>query len=206
MGDYDVLQRTSDGYFNATSIVKQWNTVVNDKPQKNGVYKEKDLEDYFNNKSTKEFIATIANREDLSGRNEVVSTKRGKNGGTWVHPLLFIDLGMWINPDFKYDMLKFVQDELIHLRNLAGDNYPVLTAALAKLKNPEYKEVTIGMNYVVFNKHYRNIRNDATVEQLQELDSIQNNIAFAINMGFAKTQDEVMSLLRKMYEDKHRKF
>lgn len=203
MGEYDVLQRTSDGYFNATSIVKQWNTTLKNNPHKSRDYKEKDLFEYLDNKSTKEFISTIADRENLNGKGEVVLSKRGKNGGTWVHPMLFIDLCMWINPNFKYDVLKFVQDELIHFRNLTGDNYPVLTASLAKLPNPEYKDVARGMNMVVFGEHYKNIRNKATVEQLRELDSIQNNIAFAIDMGFAKNQEHVMAMLRRMYHNKY---
>ena len=41
---------------------------------------------------------------------------RGKyNGGTWMHPMLFIDFAMWINPSFKYDVLKFVYDIKVNL-------------------------------------------------------------------------------------------
>lgn len=37
---------------------------------------------------------------------------------------------MWINPSFKYDVLKFVYDEMIKFRNLAGDAYPRMCAAV----------------------------------------------------------------------------
>lgn len=205
MGEYDVLQRTGDGYFDATSLVKQWNAGIKKNTNKSGVLKEKDLFEYFDNKSTKEFIATIAEKEGLNGRSSVVFTKRGRNGGTWLHPMLFVDMCMWLNPVFKYDVLKFVQDELIHIRNLTGDNYPILTSALSKLPDPEYKDVAKGMNMVVFGEHFKNIRNKATIEQLRELDSIQNNIAFAIDMGFAKTQEHVMQMLRRMYHNKYHK-
>lgn len=36
-----------------------------------------------------------------------------------MHPLLFIDFAMWLNPAFKVKVLKFVYDELIKFRNLA---------------------------------------------------------------------------------------
>lgn len=45
-------------------------------------------------------------------RNSVVLQSRGNNVGTIMHPLLFIDFAMWLNPAFKYDVLKFVYDEL----------------------------------------------------------------------------------------------
>lgn len=50
MGDFDVLQRTSDGMFNATELLKQWN-------RSKGMKKE--IGDYFDNNSSKEFINTI---------------------------------------------------------------------------------------------------------------------------------------------------
>lgn len=31
MGQFEVLQRTSDGYFNATKLLEQWNKSSNDK-------------------------------------------------------------------------------------------------------------------------------------------------------------------------------
>jgi len=46
---------------------------------------------------------------------------RGKNGGTWMHPILFIDFAMWINPKFKVKVLKFLHDKLIKHRIDTGD-------------------------------------------------------------------------------------
>lgn len=69
-------------------------------------------------------------RENLNTQDSTYLKTRGKNGGTWMHPILFIDFAMWINPSFKYDVLKFVYDELIKFRNLAGDAYPRMCAAV----------------------------------------------------------------------------
>ena len=115
MGDFDIYQRTSDGMFNATELLKQWN-------KQNGMKKE--IKDYFDNKAAKEFIQVIIDRENLNkGNSPYLKTRGRENGGTWMHPLLFIDFAMWINPAFKYDVLKFVYDELIKYRNDAGDAY-----------------------------------------------------------------------------------
>ena len=40
---------------------------------------------------------------------------------------------MWLNPKFKVKVLKFVYDELIKYRHDAGDNYRLITEAIAKI-------------------------------------------------------------------------
>lgn len=120
MGDFDVLQRTSDGMFNATSLLKQWN-------EYSGL--KKDVAHYFENSSTKEFINALISEENFNSRNSVYLKSRGKyNGGTWMHPLLFIDFAMWLNPSFKIKVLRFVYDQLIEYRNEAGNAYKEMVA------------------------------------------------------------------------------
>lgn len=116
MGDFNVNQRTSDGMFNATELLKQWNVSNNSK---------KELKHYLENKSTKEFIETMINDETIIGGIPPMMKSRankGVNAGTWMHPYLFIDYAMWINPKFKVKVLKFVYDELIKYRHEARDN------------------------------------------------------------------------------------
>lgn len=80
MGDFKVEQRTVDGFFNATALLKQWNV-------HNGA--KKDLKHYFENQSANELINTIVERENLNSRKSAYLSSRGKNGGTWMHPILF---------------------------------------------------------------------------------------------------------------------
>lgn len=91
MGEFKVIQRTKDAFFNATDLLKQWN-------QLKGMKKE--VNDYFDLSSTKEFIYTIMERENYDTGNYPYHKSRankGDNAGTWMHPLLFIDFAMWIN-------------------------------------------------------------------------------------------------------------
>lgn len=60
MGNFDVFQRTSDGMFNATALLKQWNAFNNS---------NKELKEYFKLNSTNDFASTIAKRENLNGGN-----------------------------------------------------------------------------------------------------------------------------------------
>jgi hypothetical protein len=81
MGNFDVFQRTSDGMFNATALLKQWN---------NQSVSQRKLDNYFNSDKTKEFVNTIMKRENLNTPKMVYLKTRGKyDGGTWMHPLFF---------------------------------------------------------------------------------------------------------------------
>jgi hypothetical protein len=89
MGDFSLYQRTGDGFFNTTALLKQW---------KMQAKSERKMDNYFNIKGTGEFVETIMMRENLNTPKWVFLKSRGKyNGGTWMHPLLFIDFAMWIN-------------------------------------------------------------------------------------------------------------
>ena len=116
---------------------------------------------------------------------------------------------MWINPKFKYDVIKFVYDQLIQLRHEAGDNFLMLSAAVAKLQNRPsncYTEVSIAMQWIVFNKTGKNLRQFATQEQLKEIKEIEQKLAFAIDMGYIKTYNNLIKEMRKLYAVKYNKF
>ena len=200
MGDFNVNQRTSDGIFNATELLKQWN-------EKSG--QQKQMVHFTENASTKEFIQTIENDVVSKERNSVLMQSRGKNGGSWMHPYLFIDFAMWINPKFKLQVIKFVYDELIKNRHDAGDNYRLLAEAVAKIVDRAFLPVAIqniakAINYVVFNKHVSGIRNSqASEDTLKQLSDLEFKLSELINEGFIKDYEQAMSYLRKQWNNKH---
>lgn len=210
MGEYDVMQRTSDGYFDANALLRQWNAAGN---------ANLSMSKFLSQEGTKQFIAALAEEETLSanqpiGENQLVITQKSKRDKTgrrlpdkvWMNPTLFIKFAMWLNPRFEVKVIKFVQDELIRFRRDCGDNYISLTGALASIPDIEYSEVAKAMNFIVFNSHCRDIRNGASHEQLRELNDLQKKLAFAVNMGFIKNHATLMTTLRKMYNDKYQKF
>lgn len=198
MGDFNVYQRTSDSMFNATALVEQWNKVNNTKL----------IADFIRLDSTKVFVEVVKNRENHNMGNPILS-KKGKNGGTWMHPLVFIDFAMWLNPDFKYDVLKFVYDELIKNRHDAGDNYRLLAESISKIVTKPFLPIAIqniakAINYVVFNKHESGIRNtQASEESLKQLSNLELKLSELINDGFIKDYDQTMSFLRRQWNNNH---
>ena len=200
MGEYSVLQRTQDGMFNATALLKQWNSTSST---------ERKMDNYFNSDKTQEFINTIMERENLNTPKMVYLKTRGISGGTWMNPMLFIDFAMWINPSFKYDVLKFVYDELIKFRNEAGDAYKELASAIVKI-TPK-KEVPTAMtkiaqalNFVCTNHHEREMRNQMDEPTMKEMVRLEQEIALLINVGHLTTIDNTINYLRNKWNTKYR--
>jgi len=127
MGDYDVIQRTSDSYFDANALLRKWNS--------NPENAQRKMEAFLESSNTKDFMDALTDEINLGHNspkigNQIVKkskTKSGKAGRpidqVWMHPYLFIDFAMWLNPSFKVKVIKFVYDELIKYRNDAGDAY-----------------------------------------------------------------------------------
>ena len=208
MGMFNVEQRTSDGYFEANSLLRQWNKSN----------QERQMSRYINAPKTISFIDEITRREaqlpkcTMADYQPLIKIKgrNSKNGRipdrVWMTPLLFIDFAMWINPSFKYDVLKFVYDQLIEYRHTAGDNYNVLTTSLAKLIDCDYVKVAKAIQWIVFNKSGRDLRQHASRNELKEITEIEKKIAFMIDMNFVNNNSELINALRKMYNDKYSKF
>lgn len=197
MGEFEVTQRTSDGFFNATELLRQWN-------DKLGM--QKTIAHFFENEASEELIQVIMEKENFKCRDSVYLKSRGKyNGGTWMHPVLFIDFAMWINPKFKYDVIKFVYDEMIKFRNEAGDNHREMAAAIQKIVSKDFmptaiKKVSEAINWVVFNQHEKMIRNKFGEENKQrELAQLERKVTDLINDGFIVSYESLLNYLRRQY-------
>jgi hypothetical protein len=201
IGNLTIFQRSKDYMFNATDLVRAYNKDSGSK---------KELKEYLENKSTKEYIETMALDDEfiIGGKVPIMKSRanKGENAGTWMHPYLFIDLAMWLNPDFKLKVVKMVYDGLIKNRHEAGDNYKVLSSSGVKLKGYNFSEVGYALQWIVFNKTAKNSRQTATQDQLKELAEIETNLAFAIDMGYISSYDQLIKAMRKMWNDKNRKF
>lgn len=190
MGGFEVLQRTRDGMFNATHLLKQWNDTSDSK---------RELKKFFILEQTKAFVEVLMSEENLNGPNSAYLATRGKQGGTWMHPVLFVKFAMWINPRFEYFVIRFVYDQLIEFRHSAGDHYRGLTRAMTFFDSVDYARVAKGLNYVVFGIHEPELRQRATEQQLKSLTSLQEKLAFAINMGYIKTYDQLINEIARIY-------
>lgn len=204
LGEFNVKQRTKDGFFNATDLIKQWN-------EAKGMKKE--INDYLSNKSTEEFIEELIKEESLDrGNYPYVKSRasRGDNAGTWMHPLLFLDFAMWLNPRFKVKVLKFVQDEMIRFRHLAGESYPTMCKAVRTLFTDDKafkKKIQVlarSLNIIVYGKHEHEMRNKVAKEsKIRELYELQSRITEWIDLNLVKNYDDLKGALQRFYNNKY---
>lgn len=167
----------------------------------------KRIDNYMGLKQTAEFAETIREAELEKAENQntnknrdlllplvddikVIETRRGKNGGTWVHPYLFLDFAMWLNPKFKLWAMSIIEDKLIELRNEAGDRFKDMQKALkaAGAVSPrEYAREASMLNKIVFDGASRRRRDSATTQELDLLNRLQKYNAHLIDKGYTFT-------------------
>jgi hypothetical protein len=189
--DCDISQNSKNEFFSATDLVKSGN--------KWRVTKGLDifnLNNYFLNKSTKDFLKAL---EKKYGKIKINST--GKNRHTWVHPYLFLDLALAINPELKIEVYSWLYDYLIKYRNDSGDSYKKMCGAL-------YENQT---NKSLFGEFIKETANkiklacdvidwqEANEDKLKMRDRIHENIALltdvlknnseAVRLGILKTME-----------------
>lgn len=193
MGKFEVIQRTKDGFFNGTGLLKQWNDYSGQK---------KEITKFFALENTKEFIQALLREENLNTQDSAYLKTRGKYGGTWMTPILFVKFAMWLNPEFEVKVIKFVYDNLIAFRDNAGDNYVGLTNSVSKFENVNYPQLAKGLNWIIFNRHEKGIRQKATEKELNHLNELQKKLAFAVDMGYIRTFEELLNEMRRIYLNK----
>lgn len=203
LADFTVEQRTKDGYFCLTGLLNNWNLKMGTK---------KELKGYFENKATQEFVKALADEENLHGdKSPYVKSKArlDRGGGTWGHPLLFIDFAMWLNPHFKVKVLKFVSDQMLTYRNEAGDAYKQLSSAMSKICTPHQMKRYMpilgkGINYIVAGRHGHQLRNEyGTEEKQKEYFELEKQVAMLVNEGFLRTPEDVANYLRRKFQNKY---
>lgn len=175
--DLEVEQRTSDSYFNATSVLGYWN-----KANQDG---QKRMADFLKLKGTSELVEILTTKEGV--KKPVYSSTLG----TWLHPIVFIDFCMWVSIDFKIEALKWIYDGLIQIRHEAGDYYNEMTAKILE-KHIEiygYKpSAKLFLEEARLIKEVANInkpRNEMTESELAKITTLQkvNTTLISDNVG-----------------------
>ena len=212
IGDYLVVQRTSDGYFDGMELLRQWNS-KEENPKRQ-------MSKFLEQEQTKEFIKALVEDEshvanNLHGDNQVFTKIKGritKNGKTpdkvWMNPLLFIKFAMWINPTFEVKVLRFVYDEMIKYRNDAGDAYKELSSSVSKIVPKAFmrdamKKIAEALNWIIFNNHESMIRNKGDEEKLRNLFQLERKVSDLIVDGFITDYNSLIGYLRKLYYKEH---
>ena len=171
-----VRQEHLTGYFCINDL-----TIIANKYRKNQGLPEGRWDKYKDSKSSKEFFHALMKQENQA---DIIRTKRGKGGETWVHPLILMDYMMWLSPDFKVKAYQWLYDNLTVFRDDRGESYKKLSSII----QDKVKASTTGM---VMQQIARNIKyvlkvedwNKTTPEKLKQSDEIHNYLAMLLKAG-----------------------
>lgn len=146
--DFDghVMQFNDAGWFNATAAADAMG---------------KRVQHWLDNKETQEYIEKLNNRNsgdlgsDKCGNIPHLETKRGRNGGTWLHPKLAVVFARWLSVDFAIWCDEQI-DKIIHgeresidwgmMRHASKSSNKVANEILQMVRNEQGKE-TNGFHY-----------------------------------------------------------
>ena len=177
-----ISQQSKTGFFNATELAQigsEWRRAQGHTPF--------NLSQFLKTDSTCSFIHELENKY-----GDALAVTRGRNGGTWVHPLLFIDIALAINPKLKVEVYEWLFDNLIKFRNDSGDSYKEMAAAIwtrfvNKREFPKYM-VRVA-NYIKKSCEVPDWQT-ATENQLKQREKIHNSIKTLTNV-LTNTDDAV---------------
>lgn len=94
VNEVNIGQRAIDGYINATAMCQACG---------------KQLAHYLENQTTKAFLEALCENIGIPIFN-LAQVKRGRYGGTWVHPQIAINLGQWCSPQFAVLVSQWVYE------------------------------------------------------------------------------------------------
>lgn len=169
-----IAQQSDTQFFSATDLSKAGSKWRLD----NGL-SVFNLHQYLKSKSFLEF------KEEVESKyGSAIIQGRGRNSNTWVHPLLFIDISLAINPKLKVEVYDWLFDNLIKFRNDSGDSYREMCSSLYmkindKKKFPDY--INRVANYIKKELGVDDWQT-ANEEQLKKRDKIHNAIKLLCNV------------------------
>ena len=190
LGDF-VRQKSKSGFFNANDLMR-----VGNKWRANNGLKIANIQNYFKQHGTKEFMSSVESKYGI-----IKTSNKGRNGEIWIHPLIFIDLALWLNPKLKIEVYEWLFDSLLQYRNDSGDSFKKMCGALLMRANKtDFVSNIQKLCKLIQVECGVSDWNNATQEQLRLRDRIHENIALladvlnnnkeAIRLGIYKAKNK----------------
>ena len=192
---FEIQQMHDNKYFCLTDFVKVLSIYYAQRGQKFS----KNIPEFMRRPDTIELIKAIQDNEGIA---QVYISKKGKNGGTYAHPLLLIELAMYCDRDFKYKALQWVKDRLCDYGDSSGESYKTLSGVIDKALNlsPNKKgglALAISQTARAIKAHIGVSDWDrATEYQLQARDSIHRDLCLLLEAGVDLTKSLEVVLSR----------
>jgi len=187
----EVKQDVDTLLYNMTDVIKAYNKHS---------WSKKQIEKYFENKSTKEYIKLLAckatndgisNTPEKGGIKEspndgilssVIETRRGKYWGTRGNQHLLVDFMMRLSPEFKHMAIDFILtwQSLALWRNNIKEGYKAMAKAIWDSWNANYREEATMLNVLNTGSMSSWQRARYDWDQMQRMDDMQKSNATLI--------------------------
>lgn len=192
-----IRQKHKSEMLSATDLINAYNKNII--AETGDVRKAKEFRNYKKLSSTIEFIETL--EEELGSDTKLI--QNGKDN--WVHPYVFLDIALWLNPKFKAKVYKWLYDSLLINRDISGNSYNKLSGIVFKHKKPfgeaksELKSIATAIQVACdISSSKKNKWESATEEQL----SLRNRIHDYICLMYPILGDDAVDLaITKAKED-----
>lgn len=160
---------------------------------------------YIKSETLKEFMDIVENNsliKVMKWYNAYKTTGRGANRNVMCDPYIWVLVAIELNPMLYAEVTGWLNDKLILDRIEIGDKYNTLSRYVSKFEDVDYIEMADKLNWIVFNKHKYVLDNRATQEQLKELEKLQSNLAFCIEMGTISSFSDLINMMGTIYKKK----
>lgn len=135
----------------------------------------------------------------------LITTKRGKGGGTWAHLYILLDAAARLDPNFKHQMYKtFVEGRILQWREDGGDEFLNLNIAIdAYLPERDGKDNT-GIFIQVAKQLKAKILNPedtwntASFPQLEKRAKLEKDLCNYLRLGMVRNYDHLKELIAKI--------
>lgn len=125
---YEIRQKSKSEFYCLNDLINFANLY-----RLNNHLKAVTMQQYFNTQSSKEFVSELEKKYGV-----VKYSSKGRNATTWVHPLLFMDIALWINPELKVRVYEWFLNNLLKYRNDSGDSFKLMAGAI--YENPNFNK------------------------------------------------------------------
>lgn len=169
----EVKQDIDTMFYNANEVLKAYNKTTE---------KEKKIENFLENKSTKAFIKQLQEENvkpqksgELEKEYSPIKTKRWKFGGTRMHSKLLLDFMMWLSPEFKSKAYDFILHwfQLAWKRNELKEWYKKMGKAICEMWNTNYREEATMINVLCTGSNASNQRARLKIDKMKQMDDMQ---------------------------------
>mgnify|MGYP001244010170 CR=1 FL=1 len=195
-----------DGWVNATAIAEQFG---------------KRLDHWLSNQETKDYMVALS--ESINTRNpgdyrftanDLLSTKRGKGGGTWLHPRLSIAFARWLSPELAVwmdnQLFQILSGEWERRRLITAEYYKEMQEELSLTREQEGKataahhfsnEAKLVNRVLSLGVTGKLDHRTLTVEALQALGKLERKNANMIARGwdYQKRKEQLQVVLASEY-------